>query len=112
MTTTTSARYGMRGVTTLVGESPARKAARTVWGATPSRMNSGMKTGASSAHLAITCGMMKLAMLLIRITPMSSQTAPIWRCSLDVAELDCGHVGDVAEVEVGDGLGDEQEQEE
>jgi aminobenzoyl-glutamate transport protein len=38
----------------------------------PSRTNRGMKTGASSAHLAITCGMTKLASALIRITPTSS----------------------------------------
>src|SRR5690242_19953042 len=81
MTTTTSARYGIRGLMTFAGESPTREAARTVWGAMPSRMNRGMNTGASNAHLAITCGRMKLAALLIRITPTSSHTAPMWRCS-------------------------------
>src|SRR5262249_29375687 len=79
--TTISGKYAISGVITLNGESPTRYAASTVCGATPRRMNSGTKIGASSAHLAIAAGMIRSTMNVTMISPISSHTAPMFMLS-------------------------------
>ena len=71
-----------------------------------------MKIGARSAHFAMAAGMIRSTMIVTRINPISSQIAADVRALELVGELDREDLGDVGVVEVGDELGDQQEQEE
>ena len=71
-----------------------------------------MKIGARIAHLAIAAGMIRSTIIVMMMKPISSQTAPMSALLEDVAELHGGDLRHVGEVEVGDELRDQQEQEE
>ena len=86
----------MIGVTMLIGESATRYAASTVCGSTPRRRNSGMKIGASRAHLAIACGMMMPTTSVTAMPPSSSHRSPMLDLLDQVAQLDRRDLRDVA----------------
>ena len=70
-----------------------------------------MKIGASSAHLAIAAGMIRSTTNGDEDHPDQQPDGADVDALEDVAELDREHLGDVREVEVGDELRDQQEQE-
>ena len=57
-------------------------------------------------------GMIRSTITVTRMKPISSQTAPMFMCSSTSPSFTAAHLGHVAEVEVGDELRDQQEQEE